>query len=74
MIFASFSLFAQPSPVVIGTMGLPSTEGIVDLAFLVDMPSAFSLAGANRLPAAAPSVDRKERRFQPDFRFIRCSV
>src|ERR1700730_15380029 len=64
----------EPSPVVIGTMGWPSTEGVADLVFLVDIPSAFSLAGANRLPAAAPRVDRKERRFQPDFRFIRCSV
>src|SRR4030088_1324428 len=64
----------EPSPVVIGTIGLPSTEGSADFIFLVDIPSAFSLMGANRLPAAAPRVDKKERRFQPDFKFIRSSV
>src|SRR5258708_22164686 len=64
----------EPRPFVIGTMGLPSTEGNADLIFLLNIPSALSLAGANKLPAAAPRVDKKERRFQPDFKFIHCSV
>src|SRR5882757_6365407 len=61
----------DPSPLVMGTMGLPSTEGIDALDFLAKTPAAFSF-GANRLPLTAPRADRNERRFQPDFRFM-CS-
>src|SRR5215469_7149584 len=53
-----------------GTMGLPSAGRVVGLPSLENIPSAFNLFEPKRLPAAAPSMDRKERRFQPDFRFI----
>src|SRR6266702_7187701 len=61
----------EPSPLVIGTMALPSTEGMDGLAVF---PAARSPAGANRLPLTAPSADRKERRFQADFKFMRDSL
>src|SRR5260370_23456947 len=61
----------EPSPVAIGAIGLPSTADAPDWALLLDTLSAFSLAGESRLPATTPRVDKKERRFQPDFKFIR---
>src|SRR5260370_27747052 len=61
----------EPSPLVMGAMGLPSTEGTDGLAFFA---AARSSAGANRLPLTAPSADRNERRFQPDFKFMRSSL
>src|SRR5882724_1806066 len=64
----------DPSPLVMGTMGLPSTEGIDGLGFLAKTPAAFNFAGANRLPLTAPRADRNERRFQPDFRFMGSSL
>src|ERR1700736_1231385 len=63
----------EPRPVVMGTMGLPSTEGMGGLDFLPKMPAAFNSAGANRPPLAAPSAARNERRFQPNFKFMRLS-
>src|ERR1700733_13069851 len=59
----------EPSPVVMGTMGEPSTEAIDDLVFLPTMPAAFNSAGANRTPKAAPSAATKERRLQSNFKF-----
>src|SRR5581483_2158207 len=61
----------EPRPVVMGTMGLPSTEGINGLCFLPKMTAAFNSAGAHKPPVAAPSVARNERRFQPNFKFMR---
>src|ERR1700689_1868509 len=60
----------EPSPVVMGTIGSPSTEGIEGLGFLPKMPAAFDSAGANRPPRAAPSAATKERRLQSNFRFM----
>src|ERR1700722_283793 len=59
----------EPSPVVMGTMGEPSTEAIDDLVFLPNMPAAFNSAGANRPPKAAPSAATKERRLQSNLKF-----
>ena len=61
----------EPRPVVMGTIGLPSIEGMDGLGFLPKLPAAFNLAGANRLPLTAPSAARNERRFQPNFKFMR---
>src|SRR5580700_7065692 len=61
----------EPRPVVTGTMGLPSTEGMDGLGFLRKIPAAFDSLGANRLPLAAPSAARNERRLRPNFRFMR---
>src|ERR1700679_3041328 len=60
----------DPSPVVMGTMGEPSTEAIDDLVFLPNMPAAFDSAGANRPPRAAPSAATKERRLQSNLKFM----
>src|SRR5260370_36766341 len=57
-----------------GTIGLPSTEDIDGLGFLANIPAAFNSVGAKRLPLTAPSADRNERRFQPDFSFMRNSL
>src|SRR5271168_1223358 len=54
----------EPSPVVMGTMGSPSTDG--GLGFLPERPAAFNSGGANRQPSAAT----KERRLQLNFTFI----
>src|ERR1700722_18823716 len=59
----------EPSPLVMGTMGAPSTEGIDDLVFLPKIPAAFNSAGASRPPKAAPSAATKERRLQSNFKF-----
>src|ERR1035437_9252582 len=64
----------EPRPVVMGTMGLPSTGGMEDLLFLPKMPVAFNSAGANRPPHMAPTAARNERRFQPNFRFMRSAL
>src|SRR5579862_1829903 len=61
----------EPRPVVIGTMGLPSTDGASGLGFLPSMPAALSFAGVSKPLVAAPSVARNERRFQPKFSFMR---
>src|SRR5579863_10090337 len=61
----------EPRPVVMGTIGPPSTESFDGLAFLPKMPAALSSAGANSPPHNAPSVVRNERRFPPAFRFMR---
>src|SRR6266567_4626438 len=61
----------EPRPVVTGTMGLPSTEGMDGLGFLRKIPAEFNSAGANRLPLAAPSAARNERRLRPNFKFMR---
>src|ERR1700742_4042889 len=61
----------EPRPVVMGTMGLPSTEDAEALGFLPKRPVALNFAGASRLLLAAPSADRNDRRFQPNFRFMR---
>src|SRR5271170_366863 len=61
----------EPRPVVMGTMGSPSTMALDTLGFLPKMPAAFNFAGANRLPPTAPSAARNERRFQPNFKFMR---
>ena len=53
-----------------GTMGLPSTDGMEDLRFLPKMPAAFNSAGANRPPLTAPTAARNERRLQPNFKFM----
>src|SRR5579864_3484838 len=57
----------EPRPVVMGTMGLPSTVGTEGFTFLPSRPAAPDFAGANRLLPAAPSAARNERRFQPSF-------
>src|SRR6185312_5100242 len=59
----------EPSPFVMGTIGLPSTLD-ADFDFF-----AFALAslGAKRLPPKAliaESPDKNERRLQADFKFI----
>src|SRR5579863_1890094 len=61
----------EPRPVVIGTMGLPSTDGAGDFGFLPNIPAALNFAGMRKLLVAAPSAARNERRFQPNFQFIR---
>ena len=64
----------EPRPVVMGTIGLPSTGGMEGLSFLPKMPAALNSAGANRPPQTAPSAARNERRFQPNFRFMRSAL
>src|ERR1700734_166581 len=59
----------QPSPVVMGTMGAPSTDAIDALVFLPKMPAAFDSAGVNRPPRVAPNAATKERRLQSNFKF-----
>src|SRR5579863_8343206 len=61
----------EPRPVVMGTMGSPSTMALDTLGFLPKMPAAFSVAGVSRLLLTAPIAARNERRFQPNFRFTR---
>src|ERR1700722_21020361 len=62
----------DPRPVVMGTMGLPSTPGIVGgVCFLPMLPAAFNSVGPNKPPVMVPSAARNERRFQPNFRFMR---
>src|ERR1700742_5155370 len=60
----------QPSPLVMGTMALPSTEGVDGLGFLPNIPAAFDSAGANRPPRVAPSAATKERRLQSNLKFM----
>src|ERR1700677_911735 len=60
----------QPSPLVMGTMGLPSTEGIDGLGFLPKTPAAFDSAGASRPPRAAPSAVTREGRRQSNLKFM----
>src|SRR5580658_5504157 len=60
----------EPSPLVIGTIGLPSTDGGAVLSFLSFLGAASNSAGANRPPLMAPSADKKERRLQADFKFM----
>src|SRR5215467_15640984 len=64
----------EPRPVVMETIGLPSTGGIEDLRVLPKMPAAFNSAGADRPPHMAPTAVRKDRRFQPNFRFMRSAL
>src|SRR5580704_1154097 len=64
----------DPSPLVIGPMALPSAVAADCLGFLLKSPAACNSAGANRPPLAAPSNDKKERRLQPNFRFITNSL
>src|SRR6478609_9563144 len=59
----------EPRPLVIGTMALPSTDDL-DF-FLPESQAASSPAGALRVPLASPSAERNERRFQPNFKFMR---
>src|ERR1700733_119032 len=63
----------EPSPEVIGTIGLPSTE-CPSIACPDDFVLAACSLGANRLPVAAPREDKNERRFQPDFKLMRGSL
>src|SRR5580692_9108004 len=63
----------DPRPVVIGTMGLPSTEGADGLGFFPKTLAALNLAGANIELLAAPSAARNERRFQLNFKPMRTS-
>src|ERR1700733_1464090 len=58
----------EPSPLVMGTMGLPSIGVAGNLGFLVNMPSAFNFTGASKPPLIDPRAAKNERRFQPDFR------
>ena len=44
----------EPRPVVMGTMGLPSTVGVDALGFLPKMLAALSLAGAEQATAGGP--------------------
>src|SRR5579872_4820058 len=64
----------EPRPVVIGTRGLPSSDAVEDLRFLPNAPAAFTSAGATRLPQAAPTAARNDRRLQPSFRFMRSTL
>src|SRR5215472_12814207 len=64
----------EPRPVVMGTIGLPSTGTMEDFRFLPKMPAAFNSAGANRLPHMAPTAARNDRRFQPNLRFMRSTL
>src|ERR1700733_14448534 len=63
----------EPSPEVIGTIGLPSTE-CPSIACPDDFVLAACSLGANRLPVAAPRGDKNERRFQPGFKLMRGSL
>jgi hypothetical protein len=58
----------EPSPLVIGTMGLPSIEGSADSFVFF---SANISEGAKRLLPSVPSADKNERRFHFDFKIIR---
>src|SRR5579871_136972 len=59
----------EPRPVVMGTMGAPSTDGTVTLLrFFPRNPLAFNPDGVKKLPAA-PIAARNERRLQPSFIF-----
>src|SRR5258708_14308105 len=64
----------HPSPLVIGTMALRCTVAVDGLGFLLKSPAACNSGGTNRPPLAAPSNDKKERRLQPNFRFITNSL
>src|SRR5258708_1762005 len=57
-----------------GTTALPSTGGMEDLPFFPEMPAAFNPAGANRPPDMVPTAARNDRRFQPNFRFMRSAL
>src|SRR5580700_1244637 len=61
----------EPRPVVMGTMGSPSTMALATLGFLPKMPAAVNFAGASTVPLTAPSAARNERRFHPNFKFTR---
>src|ERR1700683_1932387 len=63
----------EPRPLVIGTMGLPSSEEMGDLCFLPKRLAAFDSAGANRPPLMAPSAERNARRLQSNFFKFICS-
>src|SRR5437660_3524004 len=59
----------EPSPVLIGRMGLPSIARADGLGFL-PKNAALSSEGANMPPVSVPSAARNERRFQPNFSFM----
>src|ERR1700728_1148668 len=63
----------EPRPLVIGTMGLPSSEEMGDLCFLPKRLAAFDSAGANRPPLMAPRAERNARRLQSNFFKFICS-
>src|SRR5690348_16596105 len=57
----------EPSPVVIGTMGAPSGDGMVtSLRFFGKSPPPVNPEDVKTL-LAAPIAARKERRLQPNF-------
>src|SRR5580704_7671882 len=60
----------EPSPLVIGRIGLPSTDGMVALCFLPKTPAAFNSGGANSPPLMLPSAAKNDRRLQPNFKVI----
>src|SRR5215472_15371926 len=57
----------EPSPVMIGTMGTPSIDGMVTcLRFFAKSPPPLKPEDVKTL-LAAPIAARKERRLQPNF-------
>src|SRR5437016_13384036 len=60
---------AEPSPVLIGRMGLPSIARADGLGFL-PKNAALSSEAANMPPVSVRSAARNERRFQPNVSFM----
>src|SRR6516164_1328919 len=60
----------EPRPLVIGTMGLPSTEGATGLCFLPKMAAALLSCEAKSPPVREASRARNERRVQSNLGFI----
>src|SRR5215470_4561909 len=61
----------EPRPILMGTIGLPSSLELPVLCFCPQPAEAPSSLGANRPPVAAATAVRKERRFRLSLRLMR---